>query len=32
MRIVDVAKSGVEGLRIGLVMSDGHVTVGALQR
>ena len=32
MRIVDVAKSGVEGLRIGLVMSEGNVKVGALQR
>jgi biopolymer transport protein ExbD len=31
MRIVDVAKSGVEGLRIGLVMSEGYVEVGALR-
>ena len=30
MRIVDVAKSGVEGLRIGLAMADGKVKAAAL--
>jgi len=30
MRIVDVAKSGIEGLRIGVVMAEGQVDVGAL--